>query len=111
MDDCSYPSALRQKECNSTFFEKKKVYFEVGGELYVEGRERDGEINYFYRIFMKFRRKDKLGVLIDTWSTFLLSNKILDAAVHGRLICCECAHQCQKPERVTPCHALVLMEW
>jgi hypothetical protein len=72
----------------------------------MEGREYGREINYFYRIFMKLWRKDKLGLLIDTWNMFLLSNKILDAAVHVRLIRCVCDHQCEKPERVSPCHTL-----
>lgn len=76
----------------------------------MEGREHGREISYFYRIFMKFQRKCKLGLLIDTWNMFLLSNEILDAAVHVRLLCCECDRQCQKPACATPCHALVLIK-
>lgn len=72
----------------------------------MEGRECGRQINYFYRIFMKLRRKDKLCLLIDTWNMFLLSNKILDAAVPVRLICGACDRQWEKPERVTPCHTL-----
>lgn len=56
----------------------------------MEGREYGREINYFYRIFMKFWRKDKLGLLIDIWNMFLLFNKILDVVVYVRFIRCVC---------------------
>lgn len=109
MDYCGYPSAPRQKESNSPFFFLNKFVLREGGAGY-GGKRAWREISRIYRIFMKFQRKYKLGLLIDTWKMFLLSNEILDAAVHVRLICCECGRQCQKPACVTPCHALALIK-
>jgi hypothetical protein len=55
---------------------------------------------------MKLQRKDKVGLLMDTWDMFLSSSKILDAAVCIRLTHCECDCSRQKPKYVTSCHVL-----
>ena len=63
----------------------------------------------FKGIFMKLQRRGRLGLLIDTWDMFLLSSKILDAAVCRRVPLCGCKHSCQKPESITPCRTTCLM--
>lgn len=50
---------------------------------------------------MKLQGRGKLGLLIDTWDVFLLSSKILDAAVCRRVSLCQCKCSRQKPESIT----------
>lgn len=50
---------------------------------------------------MKLHCRGKPGLLIDTWDMFLLSSKILNAAVHFRVTLSQHERSRQKPKSIT----------